>query len=61
MNTDTQDRTEIRLKNAYAYVEEFFPELPESNRILLSNCLVKAFFPVQTDPDFQKQADKLKP
>jgi hypothetical protein len=61
IQTPVEDRTEIRLKNAYAYTQEFFPELSEANRILLSNCLVKAFFPVQTDPDFQKQADKLKP
>lgn len=65
MNTNIQtvveDRTEIRLKNAYAYAEEFFPELPETSRILLANCLVKALFPVQTDPDFQKQAGKLIP
>ena len=59
MNTPIQDRSAIRLQNAYSYVAEYFPELPESSRILLADCMVKAFF--QTDPDFQDQADRLIP
>ncbi len=59
MNTPIQDRTEIRLKNANDYVAEFFPDLPETSRMLLADCLVKALFP--TDPDSQKQVGKLIP
>ena len=59
MNTPIQDRSAIRLQNAYSYVAEYFPELPEKSRILLADCMVKAFFP--TDPDFQDQADRLIP
>ena len=46
MNTPIQtiDRTEIRLQNAYDYVAEFFPDLPETSRMLLADCLVKALF-----------------
>jgi len=62
MNTPIQhpveDRSAIRLQNAYSYVAEYFPELPETSRIVLADCLVKALFPKQTDPDFQKQADR---
>jgi hypothetical protein len=58
IQTPVEDRSAIRLQNAYSYVAEYFPELPESSRILLADCMVKAFFPVQTDPDFQKQADR---
>ena len=63
MNTPikTEDRSAIRLQNAYSYVAEFFPELPETSRIVLADCLVKALFSNRTDPDFQKQADRLKP
>ena len=57
IQTPVEDRTEIRFKNAYAYVAEFFPELPQTIRIVLADCLVKALFRRQTDPDFQKQAD----
>lgn len=60
-NIQTQDRSEIRLRNAYSYVAEFFPELPETSRLVLANCLVKALFPNKTDPDFQNQADRLIP
>ena len=44
MDTHIQDRSEIRLKNAYAYVAEYFPELPESSRLVLADCIVKALF-----------------
>jgi hypothetical protein len=48
-----QDRSEIRLRNAYTYVAEYFPELPETSRLVLAGCIVKALFPNKTAPDFQ--------
>ena len=39
-----QDRNEIRLRNAYSYVAEYFPDLPESSRLVLADCIVKALF-----------------
>jgi hypothetical protein len=43
-NIQTQDRSAIRLQNAYSYVAEYFPELPESSRLVLADCIVKALF-----------------
>jgi hypothetical protein len=55
IQTPVEDRSAIRLQNAYSYVAEYFPELSEANRMMLSECLVKALFkPIQTDPDFQE-------
>ena len=45
-----QDRSEIRLRNAYSYVAEYFPDLPESSRLVLADCIVKALFPNKTAP-----------
>ncbi len=49
LNTNTQnpvieDRSEIRLKMAYAYVVEYFPELPPHSRLIMADCIVKALF-----------------
>ena len=52
-NIQTQDRSEIRLRNAYSYVAEYFPELPESSRLVLADCIVKALFK-PTAPDFSE-------
>ena len=43
-NNPVEDRTEIRLKMAYAYVVDYFPELPETSRLVLADCIVKALF-----------------
>lgn len=51
------DKYQTRLKNAYQYIEEFFPLLPETKRILFADALVKAIFSEQADPDSEKQAD----
>ena len=40
----TEDRSEIRLKMAYAYVVEYFPELPTHSRLIMADCIVKALF-----------------
>ena len=52
-NIQTQDRSEIRLRKAYSYVAEYFPELPESSRLVLADCIVKALFK-PTAPDFSE-------
>lgn len=49
MDTNTQnpvieDRSEIRLKMAYAYVVEYFPELPTHSKLIMADCIVKALF-----------------
>jgi hypothetical protein len=42
--TVIEDRSEIRLKMAYAYVVEYFPELPPHSRLIMADCIVKALF-----------------
>lgn len=51
------DTYQTRFKNAYQYIEEFFPDLPETKRIIFADALVIAIFSEQADPDFEKQAD----
>jgi hypothetical protein len=43
-NPAIEDRSEIRLKMAYAYVVDYFPELPIHSRLVLADCIVKALF-----------------
>jgi hypothetical protein len=42
--TVIEDRSEIRLKMAYAYVVDYFPELPTKSQLVLADCIVKALF-----------------
>ena len=49
-----EDRSEIRLKMAYAYVVDYFPELPNQSRLVLADCIVKALFGQKKTGDWNK-------
>ena len=48
MDKTIEDRSEIRLKMAYAYVVDYFPDLSETKRLLLADAIVKALFPTSS-------------
>ena len=53
----SMNKYQTRFKNAYQYFEEFFPDLPETDKLLFADALVIAIFSEQADPDSEKQAD----
>ena len=48
-----EDRSAIRLANAYQYVKEFFPDLPERSALVLAGCIVKALLPTSSSGEPQ--------
>ena len=53
MDKTIEDRSAIRLANAYQYVKEFFPDLPERSALVLAGCIVKALLPTSSSGEPQ--------